>query len=280
MQSDTSPVLPAFPASLASRLTFEQDSQLRSKAVYLGDGVVLAHVAGRFKMYVVASDVSLAPHLMMNGYWESWISVAFARAVVQRAPRTLVNVGANHGYYTLLAAALDHRMHIEAYEPQARLATLIERSALVNGFSGVQVLRQAAGSAHGSVWLEEHGDFLGSANVAAGATAGRRAQGVPVVPLDSVSDGPIDMMLIDAEGYEFEILKGAEQRLARSAAPCLFLEFSAPRYADKLAFVDWIGRHGLSVARIDHVGGLETMTLEALAACDTVVDIVLTGGAR
>lgn len=280
MTADTSSSPPGFPASLAARLSFEEDSQRRSKAVYLGDGIVLAHVAGRFKMYVVASDVSLAPHLMMNGYWESWISVAFARAVVQRAPRTLVNVGANHGYYTLLAAALDHRLRIEAYEPQARLAALIERSALVNGFGGVQVLRKAAGSAHGSVWLEEHGDFLGSASVTAAATTGRRAQGVEVVPLDAVSDAPIDMMLIDAEGYEFEILKGAEQRLARSAAPCIFLEFSAPRYADKLQFVEWIARRGLAISRIDHFGGLEAMTVDALAACDTVVDVVLTGGAR
>jgi FkbM family methyltransferase len=280
MTTDPSAVPPPFPASLATRASFEQDSQLRSKAVPLGDGIVLAQVAGRFKMYVVASDVSLAPHLMMNGYWESWISVAFARAVVQRAPRLLVNVGANHGYYALLAAALDPALHIEAYEPQARLATLIERSALVNGFAGVQVLRKAAGSGHGSVWLEEHGDFLGSASVTAGASTGRRALGVEVVPLDSVSDAPIDMMLIDAEGYEFEILKGAEGRLARSDAPCIFLEFSAPRYSDKLRFVEWMRERGLVAARVDHAGGLESMTLEALAACDTVIDLVLTRGGR
>jgi FkbM family methyltransferase len=279
MHLDPNALPPEFPASLATRLTFERDSQMRSKAVYLGDGIALAQVAGRFKMYVVASDVSLAPHLMMNGYWESWISVAFARAVVQRAPRTLANVGANHGYYALLAAALAPGLQIEAYEPQRQLAALIERSALVNGFANLRVLRQAAGSAHGSVWLEEHGDFLGSANVTAGATAGRRAQGVAVVPLDAVSDAPIDMMLIDAEGYEFEILKGAEQRLARSPSPCIFLEFSAPRYADKHAFVEWIAKRGLTAARIDHFGGLEAMTLEALAASDTVIDVVLTGAA-
>lgn len=280
MTDALSSALPAFPASLASRVAFEHDSQLRSKTVYLGDGLVLAQVAGRFKMYVVASDVSLAPHLMMSGFWESWISVAFARAVLERRPRTLANVGANHGYYTLLAAALDPTLRIEAYEPQARLAALIERSALVNGFAGVQVLRKAAGATHGSAWLEEHGDFMGSANVSAGASAGRRAQGVEVVPLDSVSDAPIDMMLIDAEGYEFEILRGAEARLARSVAPCLFLEFSAPRYPDKLDFVEWIRDRGFDAARIDHAGGLEPMTLDALAACDTVVDVVLTRAAR
>ncbi len=72
-------------------------------AVYLGENLALTRVLDRFKMYVDARDISLAPHLLLDGYWELWNTKVFRQLL--RPGMHVVDVGANVGYYTLLAAA-------------------------------------------------------------------------------------------------------------------------------------------------------------------------------
>ncbi len=68
------------------------------ESAYLGDETALCRVLGRYKMFVDTSDNSLSPHLMLDGYWEMWLTEALARAI--RPGMTVVDVGANLGYFT------------------------------------------------------------------------------------------------------------------------------------------------------------------------------------
>lgn len=266
-----------FEECLRDRISFEASSAFASKSVYLGSGTALCKVANRFKMYVPTHDVSLVPHLMLEGYWESWISVAFYRIARLIEPTSVVNIGANLGYYTFLAAALLPDAQIDAYEPQPALTELIRRSAIVNGFSKVTVHQCALGAVAGNAWLRQFGDYLGSAMVSSGSTstAGSSAISVEVKTLDQEGQGGLELVVIDAEGYEFEILKGAETRIKSSNQLAILLEFSASRYSDKHQFVEWIEQHNFRPYRITYEGKLQKLGFDDLYKADTVIDMVI-----
>ncbi len=266
----------SFEECLRDRMSFETSSAAASRSVYLGRGTALCRVANRFKMYVPTHDVSLVPHLMLEGYWESWISVAFYRVVRLVAPGSVANIGANLGYYSFLAAALLPNARVDAYEPQPALVELIKRSAIVNGFSNLVVHPYAVGAAPGSAWLQQFGDYLGSAMVTSGASAaGSQAISVEIRSLDQEGLQPLEMLVIDAEGYEFEILRGAQNRINASDRMTVFLEFSASRYADKLAFVDWIKANGFWPYKVTYEGKLQKLSFDDLYRADAVIDLVI-----
>src|ERR1700736_3927602 len=78
----------------------EKEIKARARAVYLGDHLTLARVLGQSKMLLPTTDVGFASHLMLDGFWEIWLTLFFARLVMPGM--TVVDVGANFGYYTLL----------------------------------------------------------------------------------------------------------------------------------------------------------------------------------
>jgi FkbM family methyltransferase len=272
------PIL-TFEECLRDRHSFELASVRAAKAVYIGEGIALCRVANRFKMYVPTRDLSVAPHLMIDGYWESWITIAFSSLVRLVAPSTVVNVGANLGYYTLMAAALLPASKVIAYEPQPQLAEFISRSAIVGGFGNIIVNNRALGSLPGSAWLRKFDDFYGSAMVTSGvAGVGVAAISVEINTLDLESNSPLEFLIIDAEGFEFEILKGAENRFRSSEKTVIVLEFSASRYSDKHNFVDWISAVGFDAYKITYDGLINPITLDSLHDAESVVDLVLTRG--
>src|SRR5271165_2925357 len=91
------------PSNLRDLIQRAAQGQNVTKSIYLGDHLALAQVLDRFKMYVDTRDIGIAPHLLMGGHWEMWITKLFCDLL--QPGMTVVDVGANFGYYTLLAAA-------------------------------------------------------------------------------------------------------------------------------------------------------------------------------
>ena len=87
-----------------SRAQAEREIRARARSVYLGDHLTLARVLGQSKMLLRTTDVGFASHLMLDGFWEIWLTLFFARLVVPGM--TVVDVGANFGYYPLLFGLL------------------------------------------------------------------------------------------------------------------------------------------------------------------------------
>ena len=63
---------------------------------------MLCRVLGKYLMYADSQETGITPHLALHGYWESWITLALARTL--RPGWHCLDVGANHGYYTLVMA--------------------------------------------------------------------------------------------------------------------------------------------------------------------------------
>lgn len=146
-----------------------------------------------------------------HGRWEPEQTGVFTSLIARG--EAVVIVGANTGYYALLAASLtgpDGRVY--AFEIQPSMIAILRRNIERNAMGGiVTVIEAGCFSSAGEAVIEPHGD-PGSARIAFGSEGLR----VPLVTLDGTL-GPdrIGLILIDAEGADFEILKGARAILER-----------------------------------------------------------------
>jgi FkbM family methyltransferase len=160
------------------------------------------------------------------------------QAVLARAkPGIVVDVGANLGVYTMLAAEISVAPVI-AYEPSPFTACLLKRTLDMNGLTGVEVRQTACGDRPGRVRLQE-----GINSYVSRATEGDRREGLDFEQLcrhigeesmavdvdqvtldeDLAAEREIALIKIDCEGFEHRILLGARTVLAEKR-PTLFIE--------------------------------------------------------
>ncbi|MBX9700936.1 MAG: FkbM family methyltransferase [Acetobacteraceae bacterium] len=215
----------------------------RCMVVPLDATTALCRVLGRYKMYVDLRDVGFVPHLMFEGYWEYWITDFVWRNI---APgQVAVDVGANHGYYTLLLADLvgaEGRVH--ALEPNPRLAELTAQTVMLNGFAATTRLHAAAaGEATGGtlplvVPLRDpkNGFVVERGGLPAGLDPSLYdTHQVPVMRLDDAVEGAVNFVKIDVEGAEEGVWRGMQGLIARSPGIAVLMEFNPHRCRDPQA---------------------------------------------
>ncbi|MGH6923145.1 MAG: FkbM family methyltransferase, partial [Propylenella sp.] len=120
-----------------------------------------------------------------------------------------VDVGANVGSYTVLASGVaGSRTH--AFEPIERAFDVLGRNVRVNGIEQLVTLHRAAvGSRKGTVVMSTEHDTMNK--VLDGESPGVT---VPLVALSDTMAGLEPVLIkIDVEGYEAEVLAGAEKVL-------------------------------------------------------------------
>jgi FkbM family methyltransferase len=250
------------------RSAIEKWCRAQTQQAYLGDNTALARVLGKFLMYVDTRDLSLTPHLLMNGYWEMWVTQAIVDYV--KPGMRCIDVGANVGYYTLLLADLvggDGSL-VTAYEPQLDACALMGRSGCVNGFPFTKLRQQAASDSVHSAKLYTHHQLSGSASLQA-FRGGKETESIETVSLDSLKPDPVDFMKIDVQGHELGVLRGMPDLIARSPKIAIAMEFSPSEHPDPAAALVEIQAMGLKIQTIGTDGVVRPVTLEDAAQADT-----------
>lgn len=241
---------------------------------YLGDHTGQCRVLGELLMYVDTRDLSLTPHMIMNGYWEMWVSQAIASFV--KPGMRCIDVGANCGYFTLLLAELVGPTGIvEAYEPQERLADLIKKSITVNGF-GKQAMVQcsAVGDYSGSTVLNTLPGMTGSASLLGLCEPRMESESVRIVSLDDMGWGqentpPVDFVKIDIQGLEMKALAGMRKMIARSPKIAIAMEFTPTDHQDPEAALLTIQEEfGLRIGEIGTDGLVRPIAIVDAAKTD------------
>jgi FkbM family methyltransferase len=120
----------------------------------------------------------------------------------------VIDVGANIGLYSLLAASRTGDGRVIALEPHPVAAERLRENVALNHLQNVDVRAEAAGAEAGSAHLTANLDTINHI-VSDGAVAGTIS--VPVVTLDSLvgSGEHVALVKLDAEGFESEVLAGA-----------------------------------------------------------------------
>ena len=248
-----------------SRGELEDSIRSRVQTIYIGDGCVLSRVLGRQKIYLSTTDIGFAGNVMMDGFWEIWLTQFFARII--RPGMTVIDVGANFGYYTLLfSEAVGPQGNVLAVEPVPSTAAFLSRSVTLNGYnSRVKLIQAALGSDKKSeVRMYMPPGEPKNARVT-NSSAHEGVFSVKSTSIDTIAwkYENIDLIKIDAEGAEEEIFAGMKSVLARHR-PCVLLEFNAARSRNASVFLRELRGSFKSLRYLNHSSLLVDVTDEEL----------------
>lgn len=159
--------------------------------------------------------------------------LGLSRRLIRLARRggTMIDVGANLGYFTLLWVASNPGNRCLAIEPAPRNLPLLRANVDRNGFaSRVTILGAAAGKEAGALPFDPGpSDQTGWGGLAPQAGGGTIQ--VEVVCLDHVAMalGRISLLKVDAEGADTWVLRGCDRLLGERRIGEVWFEQNQPR---------------------------------------------------
>lgn len=165
----------------------------------------------------------------------------------------VVDVGANIGVYTLLAASLvGSTGRVLAFEPGPEANRRLTENLRINDLNNVKVYAYALGDCVGVV------DFLSKCDTTnrmqTAADAGKSVISVPLVRLDDVVELDCALGKMDIEGAEPLALRGAERLLQRANPPVWLLELNGALRAfgfTEAMLSDWLFQQGYDLGLYD-----------------------------
>ena len=196
--------------------------------MYVGGSIAMCRVLNSFRMYVDTKDTMFTPQLLLSGIWEPALTRFFMQSL--KSGMTVVDVGANVGYYTLLAAAsVGTTGRVIAFEPEPRNLEILERNLELNGLREcVTVCGKAVLNERRTLDLHQNPRNRGAHTLFLTDPANSPFQRIKVetIALDDAIDRPVDFMKIDAEGSEPLIFQGMKKTLARNPQLKIMMEFN------------------------------------------------------
>lgn len=176
--------------------------------------VPILYGALRGRRWIVGSAI----HRCWIGFYEHHKQRLISREL--RPDSVFWDVGANVGFYSLLASKLVGSGKVFAFEPVPRNLLYLRKHLALNRVTNVEVLPVAVSDRNGTSSFEvEHTGFMGHLSEQGTAT-------VSTVTLDELMEqGKVlapDFIKMDIEGAELMALRGAHQTFNRFR-PLLFL---------------------------------------------------------
>ena len=129
--------------------------------------------------------------------------------------RTVIDIGAHIGCFTLLAASAGHR--VLALEPSPENFAILRRNVQRNRFTNVELVQAAVGARRQSGQLVLPDDRTHTGRFSLFPGRGKRTVPVPVTTLVEIlctaGIGRVALLKLDCQGSEYEILYSAGARL-------------------------------------------------------------------
>jgi FkbM family methyltransferase len=240
-------------------------AQTMRPPVYMGNNVALLCTTNYNKMFVDTRDLLIAPWLLIHGEWEPEETELVKKLI--KPGDVVVDVGANLGYYSLLAARVG-ASHVYAFEAQPSTYELLGKNVIINWMTKFITYEHLAVYSHTTdldFFVRNH--YPGNSSL--GFTAPDQlekwfdtttAVKVHAVSLDDYfadKPGKIDLIKVDVEGAEPAVFEGARRILAQNRDIKILCEWSPDQMAtakqDPARLVEFWAEHGLR-ARVLHTG--------------------------
>lgn len=227
---------------------------------HLRPGIILIERYGS-KMYVNAKDTGMVPFLLAGSY-EEYGTKLFLDSI--KPGMVIVDVGANFGYYSLIAAGalrgLGDGGQVYAFEPEPGNYELLLKNIEINGYTNITPSQSAVSASTGRASL-----YLDSRNLAGHSLSseciihGDDSVQIETSTLDDffmhrVGKTKVDILKIDTQGAEGLVLEGAWGILDGNRAK-IFMEFWTRGLENNgavpVALLRTVVDHGYSINIID-----------------------------
>lgn len=217
-----------------------------------------------YSIFVSAGDSAIGRSILENGAWERHVSEKLKRILLPSM--TFVDIGANIGYFTAMAAhAVGPSGKVVAIEPMDKNAQLIYATCHYNDFNNVHVLQCGASDRHAFVPLDTGaGTSNGSLryddnkNILPQFIAQTFALDDLLPNIDSV-----DVIKMDIEGFEPHAWKGFEKTITR-CKPRILTEFHPKCLAENgkyepISYLEMLFSYARVLTILEPDGGETTM---------------------
>lgn len=216
----------------------------------LSDHEIAVKLFNDLIMYLDPRDLAVVPHIALERIWEREITYAWLAVLekdVQHNNPVVVDIGANFGYYGVLASQLNKKHgDVIFFEANPGLEYYIHKTLSVNWLnenSTVEVM--AVGDKKGTAKLNILKDYVGSSSLQSikklssyeGNQMELKAESVVTVPtidLDSYCKEhkieAVDLIKMDIEGYEETAYAGMRKIVSDSPNLIMFVEFTKDGY--------------------------------------------------
>ncbi len=176
-----------------------------------------------YRLYINMRMGGISTELYRNHIHEPIETKLFKNAVkLLKHGTNVIDVGANIGYYTVMAAKYLNGGVVYSFEPDDGNLKLLKKNIVVNDIENVAVYPVAVSDKEQMAAYYRSGYESGAHNIV--GSHNLKPEGlVQTRMLDNLHLPWIGLMKIDAEGAEILVLKGARELLQRSH-PVLFIE--------------------------------------------------------
>ena len=185
----------------------------------------------------------------------------------------VIDVGANIGHYTLLAAGMvGPKGKVHAVECSPETLSVLRGNVQRNRLQNVEIHPVAASSvrstldlnvtAIGLSWFNPHSNWPSVKGSGTTIT-------VPAVPVDELVFSRVDVVKIDAEGVDLEVLKGMQRILTENRDISIIVEWAPPLLVevgkDPLELPNWLREAGFNkISVIDEIHNKQRPLEEAI----------------
>jgi FkbM family methyltransferase len=208
---------------------------------YLKRPVEIKNTQG-FEIYLNPKDYVISGPIAITGTYESGVTRIFKR-VLKRGDK-VIDVGANIGWFTLLAAGLvGEKGLVMSFEPEPYNFSLLTKSVERNQFSNVVLFKEVASDVDGTkrLNLNEHGN-PGAHSIA--RDTGGESILVQSSRLETAAEKArldrIDLVKIDAEGAEPQVISGMKSLIADGKVLHMVVEWNPKEWASNSELLSWV----------------------------------------
>lgn len=185
---------------------------------------VMTAISANRKKYKVFSQDYAGKHLMISGNWEPYVTMTLER--VLEAGDTFIDVGANFGYFTVMASGVVGKSgNVLSFECNPNIVRLLQENIELNECENVTLFEHALGDENG-----ERNFFLSSEDTGhCSLDQLDRSQkiSVKINKFDDLSlNYRVKLIKIDVEGAELRVLKGMSKLLSSPGRPYVICEMS------------------------------------------------------
>lgn len=167
-------------------------------------------------------------HVMSTGGYEAQMT-SLLKALIRKGD-VFVDVGANEGYYSVLASLASEGGRVFALEPQGRLIPVIEENLRLNGCVNAMVSHLALSDRIGEVTLHlQASTNTGSSGFFNPRSRGTGTESVATMPMDDYfakhQIKHVRLMKVDCEGAEKLVMAGGRGTLRSRCIEILAWEY-------------------------------------------------------
>lgn len=194
--------------------------------------------------FVYPFDSVIGRQIARGEQWDDVLATVIPTLLPEDEP-LICEVGSNIGASLLQIKKVKPSARMLAFEPSNRFRPFLERNVKLAGLEHVEISSLLLGRSSGSVWLYNNNNSASASHTAYALHRPRRRQQAAMITLDEVfrQRPRANMIKVDTDGFDFEVLRGAEETLRRDS-PILFFEFFPALLSAPASDLTWLQRAG------------------------------------